>query len=219
MSEPVIEPSEIRYVPPEPTRTQVIHSIEIGEIVKALSLAQGQMKGAKKDTENPFFKSHYADLASDWDACRDPLSKNGLAVFQVLSQVNGRSVLITTLGHSSGQWIRSYYPIIPVKNDPQGVKSAITYARRTALEAIVGISTVEDDDGEAAQGRGEPESWREPLERAQALAAAQEGPPRGTPKPITPKKEAQAPRPETRRFKQTISTDAQEGQPFFEDTQ
>lgn len=179
--------------PRPPLGCQSIQSEAIAELVKALSVAQGQLQGAKRESENDFFKSAYADLASDWDACRGPLSRNGLAVFQVVAQLDGKSVLITTLGHSSGQWVRSYYPILPVKNDPQGVKSAITYARRTALEAIVGISTVDDDDGEAAQGRartpdpvstgerGEP--WQEPLKRAQSISQGQQAAGKAAPVP------------------------------------
>lgn len=111
------------------------------------------MKSAAKSKENPFFKSHYADLPAVWEACRDALTKNGLAVIQT-PQFEGESVwLETTLVHSSGQWMRSRYPVKPAKNDPQGVGSAITYCRRYALMAMVGVVADDDDDGEAAVGR------------------------------------------------------------------
>ena len=54
----------------------------INELAAALAKAQGEIKGAKKDESNPFYKSKYADLASVWEAIRDPLSKNSLAVIQ-----------------------------------------------------------------------------------------------------------------------------------------
>lgn len=130
-----------------------MQSTEIGELAKALSQAQGQIKGAVKEAENPYYKSTYANLAAVWDACREPLSKNGLAVIQTTSNDNGNIItVITTLVHSSGQWISGRLSLQPVKVDPQSIGSAITYARRYALSAIVGVSP-EDDDGESAMGR------------------------------------------------------------------
>ena len=119
----------------------------ISVICKALSLAQGQMSFAKKDTENEFFKKPYADLASCWEACRKPLSDNGLSV----SQVQDENFLITILMHESGEWIRSRTKISMSegKNAMQAYGSALTYARRYALSAIVGISQ-DDDDANSA---------------------------------------------------------------------
>lgn len=132
-------------------QNEPLQSPEIGELAAALAKAQGQIKEAKRDRENPFFKSSYADLGSVWEACREALSSNGLAVIQTLS---GYGKLRTTLAHSSGQWIVSLYPINPVKDDPQGLGSAVTYARRYAMAAIVGVAPAgEDDDAERAQGR------------------------------------------------------------------
>ena len=62
--------------------TEAVESATIGKLVMALAKAQGQIKAAPKDSDNPFFKSKYADLASVWEACREPLAKNGLAVIQ-----------------------------------------------------------------------------------------------------------------------------------------
>jgi hypothetical protein len=126
----------------------------IAKLTEALAKAQGAIKGAVKDVDNPFFKSKYADLASCWEACREPLSKNGLAVIQTTSLAPGGGVLLRTiLSHSSGEWIDSWYPVVPIKNDPQGFGSALTYARRYCLSAMVGIAP-EDDDGNAATGHG-----------------------------------------------------------------
>lgn len=128
-------------------------SEQINELAAALSKAQGKITGALKDSENPFFKSKYADLASCWDAAREQLAANGLAVIQTTSVGdNGAAVVTTMLAHSSGQWVRDTIALMPVKGDPQGMGSCYTYARRYSLAAIVGIAQV-DDDGNAASGK------------------------------------------------------------------
>lgn len=128
-------------------------SAEIGDLAAALAVAQGEITGALKDSANPFYKSRYADLASVWDACRTSLSKNGLAVVQVAStSETGAAVITTTLAHKSGQWIRGSISLMPVKADPQGMGSALTYARRYALAAMVGVAQV-DDDANSASGK------------------------------------------------------------------
>lgn len=128
-------------------------SDQIHEIATALAKAQGDIKGAGKSASNPFFKSKYADLASVWEACRSPLSANGLAVIQSPS-LAGMTVTVTTLLiHSSGQWIRGEASCVAKDDSPQSVGSAITYLRRYALQSFAGVAP-EDDDAEAAQGRG-----------------------------------------------------------------
>lgn len=141
-------------------------SEQINEIASALSKAQGTIRGAVKDSLNPFFKSNYADLASVWDACRDPLSNNGLSVVQCPDTTDQGMVLITTLMHTSGQWIESTYPIKPVKDDPQGLGSSISYARRYSLAAMVGIFQV-DDDAESAQGRNQAQEFQPDIKNVQ----------------------------------------------------
>lgn len=126
-------------------------SDNIAEIATALAKAQGVVKGALKDNENPHFRSKYADLASVWDACREALSSNGLAVVQLPGRENGDLVMTTVLTHSSGQWIAGKLSAKPVKDDPQAIGSATTYLRRYALAAMVGVAP-EDDDGNAASG-------------------------------------------------------------------
>lgn len=121
------------------------------KLFQALHRAQSVMAGAKKDVDNPFFKSKYADLASVWDAARGPLTDNGLSIIQIPS-AEGAAVTITTiLAHESGEWISGDLTLVSTKNDPQGLGSAITYARRYALAAFVGVAP-EDDDGNAASG-------------------------------------------------------------------
>jgi hypothetical protein len=128
------------------------HSEQINEIAAALSKAQAVIEGAKKDSANPFFKSTYADLASVWDACRKPLTDHGLSVAQTAATDEGGVGITTILMHASGQWLRDTLVMKPVKDDPQGVGSCITYARRYALAAMVGVAP-EDDDGNAASAR------------------------------------------------------------------
>ena len=134
---------------------------EINHLALALSNAQSKAMAALKDSSNPFVKSKYADLESVWSALREPLTENKLCVIQTTDFKDGITVVITTLAHSSGQWIRGYYPLNPVKNDPQAVGSALTYARRYALAAITGIVQV-DDDGEAAMHRSKPDVISQP---------------------------------------------------------
>lgn len=125
-------------------------SEQVNEIAAALAKAQAVLEGAKKDTANPFFKSKYADLASVWGACRSALPPNGLSVVQTTSPSEKDEVVVTTrLMHSSGQWIEGVLAMPVSKHDAQGFGSALTYARRYGLAAIVGVAP-EDDDGNLA---------------------------------------------------------------------
>jgi ERF superfamily len=147
-------------------------SPEIGKLAAALSKAQGSITGALKESANPFFKSKYADLAACWDACRKALSENGLAVIQTPEVGNGYVTIVTLLAHESGEWIRSWLPMRPKDFSPQAVGSTMTYARRYALAAMVGLAQV-DDDAESAQQRGmdpnqpDPKKTREYAKRMQ----------------------------------------------------
>ena len=126
------------------------HSESIAKLATALSIVQGKLTHAKKDSANPFFKSKYADLESVWDACRSLLAENGLAVMQFPGEfADGTMSLNTVLTHSSGEYM-SYLMSVPVtKPDAQGAGSALTYMRRYALAAVVGVVQA-DDDGNAA---------------------------------------------------------------------
>lgn len=129
-----------------------MQSESIAKLADALAKAQGEITGALKDSANPFFKSKYADLASCWDACRAPLSRHGLAVIQTTDVSDLGVTIITTLAHSSGEWIRGWLRMVPVKADPQGIGSCITYARRYALAGMVGLAQI-DDDANTASGK------------------------------------------------------------------
>lgn len=129
-----------------------MQSEQINELAAALAKAQASITGALKDSANPFFKSKYADLASCWDACRKQLTDNGLSVIQTTDIVADTVVVRTTLAHSSGQWISGILPVKAKDDGPQAQGSGISYSRRYALCAIVGLAQI-DDDAEAAQGR------------------------------------------------------------------
>lgn len=130
-------------------------SESIAALSAALAKAQGQIEGAKKDSANPHFKSRYADLASCWDACREALSKNGLAVIQAPGEAaEGLVEMTTLLTHESGEWISERLTIPLAKVDAQGYGSAVTYARRYALTAMVGIAPEDDDGNAAVAGQG-----------------------------------------------------------------
>lgn len=129
-----------------------MQSETIGALAAALAKAQGEISPAPMDRDNPFFKSKYATLTSLWESARAALSANGLAVTQVTDfDANGEIVLLTTLLHSSGEWIGGVYPVRGKDNTPQALGSALTYARRYAFGALVGLTSDDDDDGNGAQ--------------------------------------------------------------------
>jgi hypothetical protein len=120
----------------------------------ALAKAQATMGVAAKDSTNPHFKSRYADLASVWEAWRAAGPPQGLAVVQTLLDAPaGMLRLETVLLHASGEERRSTLTFPVAQSTPQAYGSALTYARRYALSALVGIVADEDDDGNAASGR------------------------------------------------------------------
>lgn len=135
---------------------EVYSSENTTELALALLEVQKQMTPATKDGNNPFTKSNYATLNSVMETCREPLLKNGILLTQTPVPPpdylgGGYLSLMTKLIHAkSGQWLASVTVTPLPKADPQGMGSAITYCRRYALCAMLGIVT-EDDDGEAAK--------------------------------------------------------------------
>ena len=121
------------------------HSANVGQIAKALAAAQADIVPAKKDADNPFFKSKYADLAEIIHAAK-PLAKHGIAHTSIVLG----NTLVTMLIHTSGEWLKSTYPLRPTKQDPQGFASAITYARRYSLQSMAAIPSVDDDGNDAS---------------------------------------------------------------------
>lgn len=127
-----------------------LQSHDITLLAVALVKAQSEFQPALKSSLNPHFKSKYADLSTVWEVARPVLVKHGLAVIQAPDVVEGKQALRTTVLHTSGQWISSLYLLNPVKQDPQGQGSAMTYARRYSLSSMLGIVSEDDDDGNAA---------------------------------------------------------------------
>jgi hypothetical protein len=123
-------------------------SDKIDLLATALAKAQSEMKNAVFNKVNPHFKSKYADLGSIRDAVIPALTKNGIAVAQGTTFLSNQWCVVTSLIHSSGQYISSDYPFALDK--PQAMGSAYTYARRYSLAAICGIASEEDDDANAA---------------------------------------------------------------------
>ena len=122
-------------------------SESITELAKALVKFHSVMGKVSKDANNPFYKNKYASLSNIIEAVNKPLNDNGLSVVQMPCNEG----LTTMLIHESGEWISSTSST-PVKDetDPQKLGSAITYARRYALGAILSLNIDEDDDGQIA---------------------------------------------------------------------
>jgi hypothetical protein len=124
-------------------------SDSIKEIAKAMCAAQADMTGAKKSSNNPFFKSKYSDLVSVVQAVKVPFADNGLSYVQFPIEENGRIGIETILMHVSGEFLSNSFTVTLSKQDAQGAGSALTYCRRYSLQAIAGIPS-EDDDGNSA---------------------------------------------------------------------
>jgi hypothetical protein len=137
---------------------------EIKQFAKAFIEAQKEMGTATKDSNNPFFKSKYADLNSIREACLPSLNKHGIAVLQPIVQVEGKNYIKTLLLHESGESMECLTEIIYSKqNDAQAQGSGITYARRYGLQSLVNVGA-EDDDGNKAseQAKNKKEFFKEP---------------------------------------------------------
>lgn len=140
-----------------------ISSDTIGQITEALSKAQGKIEDAKKDSKNPFFKNNYSDLSSVMAVTKTHLSDNQLSFTSSILPENGINYLVCTLSHVSGEWMRSYMPLITAKNDMQSLGAAITYGRRFCLAALCHVGS-SDDDGESTVDRGTGEVKAAPKE-------------------------------------------------------
>jgi len=132
-------------------------SPEITELAEAMIQVQQTLSPALKDAENTFTNSRYATLHSVMNACRDALLKHGIWLTQYPVPVEANQLgLVTKVVHAeTGQWQASLLTMPLPKNDPQGYGSAMTYARRYGLSALIGIVTESDDDGEMASHQRE----------------------------------------------------------------
>lgn len=149
----------------------MITSPDINELATALAKAQSEMGSAIKGSDNPFYRSKYADLASVIEACREPLTKHGLAVAQFprveymgtpeIYEWTAKSgekrmgvkviccvFVETRLMHTSGQFIEESVSAMLASGDPQAVGSAISYLKRYSLQSVAGVPSA-DDDGES----------------------------------------------------------------------
>lgn len=130
-------------------------SDSLAQIAPALVKALAKIEGAHKKKVNGGFKSKYADLEAVIDASKDILAESGLMLIQLPGGLcDGVLTLETILLHESGEFISGEFGIALGKNDPQGVGSALSYARRYAQMAALNMPAV-DDDAEAAMGRGQ----------------------------------------------------------------
>lgn len=158
---------------------QLETSAAIGQIAAALAATQAELESVPKERRAKIdgkssYSYSYASLADALDIARAPLSKAGIAIIQSpaldsietttqdersgeVRTMRSTVVVVTTLlAHSSGEWIRSSLTMRPTQSTPQGIGSAITYARRYALLAILGMTTDDDDDGAEASRVGPP---------------------------------------------------------------
>ena len=130
-------------------------SESIKNLAIALNKAQAVMSGAKKSAANPFFKSKYANLEEVIACIKEPFESNGLSFMQFPITEDDRAGVETIVMHESGEWISGSFMLKCSKLDPQGMASAITYARRYGIQSIAGIPS-EDDDGNAASQAPKP---------------------------------------------------------------
>jgi hypothetical protein len=127
------------------------HSQSVKEIGRALGVFHDKMGVVLKGDSNPFFRSKYATLSTILTAIKEPLHESGLVFTQF--PVGENELMSMVIHPESGEWIKGVYRMTPAKNDPQGQGSVITYQRRYALGAILGLNIDEDDDGNAASAR------------------------------------------------------------------
>lgn len=132
----------------------------ISQLEAALATALPMLEGAKKNAANPHFKSKYADLGAVIEAVR-PIADHGIWFRQVLHE-SAEGVTVETLYTGHGTTISAGTLFMPAdKRNAQGYGSALTYARRYALQTAFGLST-EDDDGNAASAKQEAKPAAKP---------------------------------------------------------
>lgn len=143
-------------------------NMSLAKLTEALVAAQAEFAPLEKSATNPHFKNKFVPLAEVLSNVLPVLSKHGLAVAQFPTEQNGNAVLATYLLHTSGEYLAHPMLLNAVKNDPQGMGSAITYARRYALMSILGLVGDEDDDANAATPQARTQVRQTPLEAAKS---------------------------------------------------
>ena len=150
----------------------MITSEQIEKVAAALVAAQAEMGNAVKGSNNPFFKSKYADLISIREAILPITAKHGLSVLQLPAEKEGKNYIQTVVLHESGQFLSSLDEVVVAKqNDPQAKLAAQTYTRRGSLQSFFNIGC-EDDDGESAMNRGNKGSSKPASKPATSTPAA-----------------------------------------------
>lgn len=130
-------------------------SESIVKLAQALLCFQTEVENISKEAVNPFHKSKYASLTNILDGINQHLNKSGLVVMQSPTGDENTVKLITTVIHAeSGEFIESEFSMVPVKKDPQGIGSCLTYMRRYALASILKLNVDDDDDGNSASNVG-----------------------------------------------------------------
>lgn len=149
-------------------------SEKLGELAKALAKAQSEMTAALKSSENPHFRSKYADLSAVFDACKEALNKNGFAIVQRVENDPNGACVETMLLHSSGEFVSSKCWLPVAQKTAQAYGSAITYARRYGLTSLAGVAADEDDDGNAASAPAQyaPRPTPAPVQRPSPVQEA-----------------------------------------------
>lgn len=158
-------------------------SDSIAALAAALANAQGEMENASKNSQNPHFRSKYADLAEIINTVRPVLAKHGLSVTQFPSFDGTLAHVETIIAHQSGEWMSGTTSSPVQKADPQGIGSATTYLRRYSLAAVCNLAQ-EDDDANAAS--------KAPKQSAQAPKVAPKPAPAPTSAPAQPVKHVPA---------------------------
>lgn len=155
-------------------------SPERDKLFEALAEVQLTLENVERDAANPGFKrgneaSKYASLGAVLDLARPALAKAGLSLCQMPTNGEGNNIgVVTVLGHKSGQWLESTLYVAPAQFTAQGAGSVITYLRRYAAMAMVGLAP-EDDDGNAASAVSAPvRPQRAPSARRSTDAAEEE---------------------------------------------
>ena len=151
----------------------------ITELAAALAAAQGQIDDASKASENPYFKSKYADLAAVRAVIREPLANNGLAIIQAPRTVPGGAEVETMLVHKSGEYIAETLFMPAGKADPHGYASAITSARRIGIMSLLALASY-DDDGNTAVDSVKGQAVEKKKPSADVITAAQNAAKEGT---------------------------------------
>lgn len=124
------------------------------QLAKALASAQAEFGTVPQSGMNPFHKSKYSTIEDYVNAAKPVLAKHGLSISQAPNLLETQFVLTTILMHESGEHIVSNQPIFAAKQDAQSMGSAITYARRYAYGAVLGMASGDfDDDGNAAAAK------------------------------------------------------------------